>query len=356
MQTVQASFPAPAGLTTLRLEFDHPDGTSVVAANLALDGAPPLAAPTAMADGGALTTQGGADTLAVSNAVQQITFDRHTGALQSWRVGGRDLLVGSPVLNLGEAKASGEKGFYRAAQPPVTDAAQVTVSPATVDGVVRVTTTDRVLSAAGGTPLGTLTCTYDVLPDAEVRVGWTLDWTAPDTRLWEEGLKLTTPAAMTRMAWSRDSFFTDYPTGHLGEPTGTSRAGDVSFRASKRSLHWLTLTDTTGAGLALLPQDLPLTARADPGLTGVTLFASREVAGPQDFSGSWVSEHDIHAAKGQAPDRRVRPAGYRAVQRAERAGSGVLGGCLEALGPAVETAATRARSLPPQTQTRSDLL
>ena len=299
MQTVQASFPAPVGLTTLRLEFDHPDGTSVVAANLALDGTAPPAAPAAMADGGALTTQDGADTLTVSNSVQQITFDKHTSALQSWRVGGRDLLVGGPVVNLGEAKASGENGFYRAAQPPVTDGGQVTVSPATADGVVRVTTTGRVLSAPAGSPLGTLTCTYDVQPDAEVRVGWTLDWTAPDTRLWEEGLKLTAPAAMTRMAWSRDSFFTDYPAGHLGEPSGTARAGDVSFRASKRSLHWLTLTDTAGAGLALLPQDLPLTARADPALTGVTLFASREVAGPQDFSGSWVSEHDIHAAKGK---------------------------------------------------------
>ena len=85
---------------------------------------------------------------------------------------------------------------------------------------------------------------------------------------------------MTQMAWQRDSYFTDYPAGHLGEPSGTCKAGDVSFRASKRGLHWLTLTNAAGAGLALLPQDLPLTARADPGLEGTTLFASREVAGP----------------------------------------------------------------------------
>jgi hypothetical protein len=31
-----ASFPAPAGATKLRLEFDHADGTSVVAVNLAV--------------------------------------------------------------------------------------------------------------------------------------------------------------------------------------------------------------------------------------------------------------------------------------------------------------------------------
>ena len=306
MQSVSASFPAPAGLTTLRLDFQHPDGTSVIAANLAVDGTPLPSAPPAMAAGSALTTQDGPDTLRVSNGSQETVFDKHTGALQTWRVGGRYVLLGMPTLNLGEAKASGEKSFYRAAQPPVTDSAQVTASPPTGDGVVRVTVASRVLGAAGGAPLGTLTCTYDVRPDAEVGVRWTLDWTAPDANLWEEGLKMAVPSDLTRMVWQRDSYFTDYPAGHLGEPSGTCKAGDVSFRASKRGLHWLTLTDGRGAGLALLPAGTPLVGRAvvvpvgtDGARTITLLFASREVAGPWDFSGSWVSEHDIHAKKGQ---------------------------------------------------------
>ena len=45
MQSVTASFPAPAGMTALRLEFLHPDGTSVIAFNLAVDGVPLPAAP-----------------------------------------------------------------------------------------------------------------------------------------------------------------------------------------------------------------------------------------------------------------------------------------------------------------------
>ena len=101
------------------------------------------------------------------------------------------------------------------------------------------------------------------------------------------------------MRWWRDSFFTAYPAGHLGEPTGTSRAGDTLFRSSKRGLHWMTLTDPSGAGLTLLEADTPLTARAQPGVQGLTLLASEEVAGPQDFSGSWVSEHDIRAVPGK---------------------------------------------------------
>ena len=73
-------------------------------------------------------------------------------------------------------------------------------------------------------------------------------------------------------------------------------AGQVQFRASKRKLWWLTLTDRAGNGVALLPvTGTPLTARTNSRTgDGTTLFASREVAGPQDFSGGWVSDHDIH--------------------------------------------------------------
>ena len=48
-------------------------------------------------------------------------------------------------------------------------------------------------------------------------VNWKLDWTAADTRLWESGLKFTVPASDCRkLTWQRDSFFTDYPAGHIG--------------------------------------------------------------------------------------------------------------------------------------------
>ena len=137
-------------------------------------------------------------------------------------------------------------------------------------------------------------------PNAEMTVHWTLNWTAADTDLWEEGLKFAVPAGLTRMAWQRDSYFTDYPAGHLGEPSGTARAGDILFRASKRGLHWLTLTDGSGAGLALLPTDAPLVGRAGATAAGTMLFASREVAGPHGLSGSWVADHAIHAVKGQS--------------------------------------------------------
>ena len=299
MQSVTASFPAPAGMTALHLEFSHPDGTSVIAFNLAVEGVPLPAAPAALASGDALATQDGPDTLSVRNSVQRIAFDKHTGTISSWRVNGRDLLLGGPTLNLGEAKAGSERGMYRAKQPPVTTDAQVSAAPG-AGGVMHVAVTSTVLSPSDGSGLGTLVSTYDLMPNAEMTVNWTLNWTVPDTDLWEEGVKFSVPAGMTRMAWQRDSFFTDYPAGHVGEPSGTAQAGSLLFRASKRGLHWLTLSDSSGVGLALLPTNVPLVGRGGTTSAGTTLFASREVAGPHGLSGSWVEDHAIHAVKGKS--------------------------------------------------------
>ncbi len=298
MQETTASFPAPDGMTTLRLEFVHPDGRSLVAANLAVEGAPLAPAPAALAAGGPLAVQDGAEGLRVANDLQNVDFDRATGAIQSWRVRGRELVIGGPILNIGEAKASSERGYFRSAAPPVTEGSQVSAAPGD-EGATRVTVTSSVLAAAGGATLGTLTCTYDIKPTAEITVKWSLDWSAADSSLWDEGLKLKVGPGLTQMRWERESYFTDYPAGHLGAPAGTCRAGDMQFRASKRGLHWLALTDSAGAGLALLPAGAPLVGRADSGLTGNLLLASTEVAGPVDFSGAWVTNHEIHARKGQ---------------------------------------------------------
>jgi hypothetical protein len=66
-----------------------------------------------------------------------------------------------------------------------------------------------------------------------------------------------------------------------------------------RNLHWLALTDNSGVGVVLLPSaGKPAIGRAaSNGPGGTTLFASSEVAGPTDFSGSWVADHNIKARK-----------------------------------------------------------
>ncbi len=299
-ESVQESFPAAGGATRLRLEFNRADGSSVVAVNLEVEGAPVLQPPAALASGSALTSQDSADALCVSNNLMSIVFDKQAGMIQSWRVRGKDLVVGGPILNLGEAKESNEKAYYRAKNPPFSEHPQVTAASTGADGTVRVSVTADVLKVAGGTILGTLAATYDIKPDAEIRVNWSLNWSATNWNLWEEGLKVSLPATLNKMSWQRDSYFTDYPAGFIGEPSGACDATNIVFRASKRNLRWLTLTDGKGVGLALLPvTGTPLIGRADSSPSGgTTLFASREVSGPTDFSGSWTSAHDIKARPG----------------------------------------------------------
>jgi len=302
MRSVTATVPAPAGMKTLRLEFLHSNGTSVIAYNLTAAGVPLPAAPAAMAAGGALTTSDSADTLTVGDSLQKLVFSKQTGAIRAWRVNHREMLSGGPTLNLGEGKKKigDDKGFYKADGPPVTTGAQVSATPGT-DGAMRVTTTSTVLSGPGGATLGTLAATYNLKPSAEMTVDWTLNWTADDTILWEQGLTFALPPALAQMTWQRESYFTDYPAGHLGEPSGTAKAGDTLFRASKRGLHWLTLTDSAGVGLALLSSaNTPLVGRANAGDTGTTLFASRELSGDNSLSGSWVADHNTHAVKGKS--------------------------------------------------------
>ena len=300
LTSVTASFPASDGMTALRLEFFNPDGTSVIAYNLAVAGVPLPAPPAALAAGDGLTAQDSPDTLSIGNSLQQIAFDKQSGTIRFWRVNGQDRLRGGPTLNLGEGKAGNEQGMYKAKQPPVTTDAKVSASPG-ADGATSVTVTSTVLSgAAGGPTLGTLVSTYYIKPDAEMTVNWTLNWSAGNVDLWEEGLKLATPTGMTHMAWQRDSYFTNYPEGHLGEPSGTAQAGDILFRASKRGLHWLTLSDDSGAGLVLLPADGALVGRCGTATSGTVLFASSGVAGPHGLSGSWVADHAIHAIQGKS--------------------------------------------------------
>ena len=297
LQSVTANFPMTAGATKMRLDFVRADGSSVVAANLPVEGAPAVAAPSAMSAGNAVFAADGADALSVGNNVQKIVFDKASGMIRSWRVGERTLLSGGPIVNLGELKGGNENGYFQAKKPSVTSNARISTLPG-INGALRVNVVSEVKNGDDGAMLGTLHCTYDVAPDAEMRVSWKLDWTADDTRLWEAGLKLAVPTDFGTMKWSRDSYFLDYPAGHIGEPMGTAGAKDVQFVASKRDLHWLTLTNASGAGVALLAQDDHLVGRANVESGSNMLLASSGVAGVRGLSGSWVDDHRIDAKKG----------------------------------------------------------
>ena len=120
------------------------------------------------------------------------------------------------------------------------------------------------VQAGGGSNeiLGDLTIDYTIQPSAEMTVQWKFEWSGADKDLWEIGLCLPVAAGDDRQSWSRDSYFTAYPKGHIGAPSGACGPSEVAFRSSKRSLHFLTLTNASGAGIALIAAHDPLIGRA----------------------------------------------------------------------------------------------
>ena len=286
-----AHFPAPLGMTALRLEFDRADRTSVTMALLSVDGSPAPSPPAAFAAGDPLKISETTGTIAVSNNLQSILVNRNTGEISSWTVNGKQLINGGPILNIGQGYRSDEKGYFSGSLPPTISAVTAAAAVQT-DGSAKITITGNI---AAYSPIGSFSCDYTVNRNAEIKVAWSLNWTSSPTKLWESGLKLSVPAELSRMTWSRDSYYSVYPAGHIGEPLGSCNSKDTLFAASKRNLHWMTLTDASGIGLALLQDSTPLIGRAQSGKEGITLLASSGLAGPHDFSYEWIKPHDIDA-------------------------------------------------------------
>ena len=297
MQTVQASFPVSAGMTALRLQFLRPDGVEIVSTRVAVTGTS-LPQPTAaLASGGVLQVTESGDALTVSNGIQRVVFSKQNGALQQWRVRGASMIDGPAGMNFGEGKEGRWNEYYRAASAPVTQNSTVSAQRQ-ANGAVAVTVASSVLDRIGGDTLGHLDTTYDITPDAQVKVRWTLKWSAASTHMWEIGMRLPVARGLSHMAWSQDSWFTDYPKGQLGEPSGECTDRSPVFRGSKNGLHWLTVTDKTGHGLALLQAGAPLVGRGEIRAGHTNLLASSNIAaaGPDDLSRSWYSDHEIVAS------------------------------------------------------------
>jgi len=101
-----------------------------------------------------------------------------------------------------------------------------------------------------------------------------------------------------RMTWYRDNDFTLYPPGHLGELFGHCYPGDGRFQASKRMVHWLSLTDGSGVGVAVVPLDGPLVTHGGVSGDTLSLCADSEVGPPQYLTTPWVADHMIVAKPG----------------------------------------------------------
>jgi beta-galactosidase len=304
--STEASFPATAGMDTLRLEFIHPDGRSLYVTTLRTPAYQPPVAPAALASTEPVRLSETNQSVVVEAAGTRLSLDKQTGQITSWRVGDQEIVIGGPILNLGEGLFGGARsgrgggggegrrrgsGPISNSQPPILTNAVVT---ATMDGAVaKISVTADVYLSGSDELKGQLNYTLDVGADAQTDVAWNLIWKGTNATALEAGLKFLLPAAMDRMSWLSESRWTEYPPGHIGNPTGSITSQDISFRSSKRDVHWLALSGGGNYSLVALGSDKPLHARGRVETNGIMLFLSSAIGVSRDYGSSAMPGYDI---------------------------------------------------------------
>jgi beta-galactosidase len=280
---------------------ETPEFGEVYSTRLHVAGAPLPQPPSAASFDGSLAIDDSNDALTVSNARMSIRFSKATGEIESWTQDGRQIALGGPILNLGQAHEIVNQFGRNSADGFARSDGGFTVADATVDAHPRGThvevTTQSSFAGADGAGQPTLKVDYDVAPNDEIAVHWTIGWTGDSVSAWEDGVEIGLPATLTKMSWLRDNVLPDYPAGSVGEPSGACTWTDLSFACSKRDLRWMALTDPSGHGLALLALDDPLLTRAHADSNSITLYASRDIAVDAELSTPWITDHDITLSK-----------------------------------------------------------
>jgi beta-galactosidase/beta-glucuronidase len=303
--TVDAKFPVTPGMDTLRLELIHPDGRIVYATRLCVKGYEGPAAPAALAASGPVRLSETDQSVVVEAAGTKLVLDKRTAQITSWRAGDQDLVVGGPILNLGESAKTtigrvGSSGPARGAatlsstQPPQLRKPVVT---ATMDGGnAKISVTADVSLAGSEEPKARLSYTLVVSPEAQADFAWKLDWKAADATAREAGMKFLLPARFDRMSWFSHSLWTEYPADHIANPHGSATGKDLAFSSFRREVHWLSLTGAGDYGLVALSAGGPLHTHGRVDNNGVMLFLSSGIAS----TGRDVTGDDIRLTKATA--------------------------------------------------------
>jgi len=308
--SIDASFPATAGMDTLRLEFIHPDGRSLYVTTLRTPAYQPPVAPPALASAEPVRLSETNQCVVVEAAGTRLSLDKQTGQITSWRIGDQEIVIGGPILNLGEGLFGGARsgrgggggggggegrrrgsGPISNSQPPILTNSIVT---ATMDGAAaKISVTADVYLAGSDELKGQLNYTLDISADAQAEVAWNLTWKGTNATALEAGLKFLLPAAMDNMSWLSESRWTEYPADHIGNPTGSVTSKDISFRSSKRDVHWIALSGGGNYSLVALGSGKPLHARGRVETAGTLLFLSSAIGVSRDYGSSAMPGYDI---------------------------------------------------------------
>jgi beta-galactosidase len=303
--STDAVFPVTAGMDTLRLEFIHPDGRSLYATALRTPAYQAPVAPPVLSSAEPVRLSETETSVVVAAAGTRLELSKQTGQILSWHAGDQELVIGGPILNLGEGvwgggptRGRGRNGPISNRQPPILTNAVV---KAKMDGAVaNISVTTDVYLAGTNEIKGQLHYTLAIGADAQADVAWNLLWQGTNATALEAGLKFLLPSATDRMSWSRENLWTEYPPDHIGSPTGSVTSKDISFRSTKRNVHWMALSGGGKFCLVALPADQPLHARGRVDANGTMLFLSSAIGIPSDFSANALPGYDIRLTPGNS--------------------------------------------------------
>ena len=282
--TIDAAFPAPPGMDTICLEFVHPDGRSIYVARLHAKGYQGPAAPVASPAKGPIRLSETGQNVIVQTAGTRLVLDKGTGQITAWSVGERNIVLGGPILTIGEtipgagASEYGKRGapFIISNQAPQCRNPRVTARMEGTRASLEVIT--DVYLADSDELKARFAYTLDLTPDAQADLSWTLSWLVADAAAKEAGLKFLLPAAVDRMAWFCDSLWTETPVEHIGNPQGSINSRDITFGFSRRDVHWVSLCGADNLGLVALSNGAPLHMHARVENNGIRLFLSSGIA------------------------------------------------------------------------------
>jgi hypothetical protein len=223
----------------------------------------------------------------VQAAGTRLVLDKTSGQITSWRVGDEDVLLGGPILNLGESlppvtvRAGGNNRNrppppVASPEPPQLRHPAVT---AAMDGPnARLEVTADVYLAGTNELQAQLKYTIEINPEAGAEWTWKLDWMAAEATAREAGFKFLLPAATDRLAWFGDSLFPEYPADHIGNPRGSISVRDGGFASPRRNLHWAALAGAGRHPMVALASGPPLHLHGRVETNGVLLFLSSGIA------------------------------------------------------------------------------
>lgn len=254
--------------------------------------APVADAKLAAAKGAAVSVNG--DT--VKGANFEIVFDRTLGAMKSWKVGDRELLLAGFRPDFWRAPNENDRGNKMNSKNAVWRHAGRDWAPATT-GVEPAENGSKKITFSGPLPQNAGTCavTYTVRPDGWVEVDFRLTPKAGLPDLPRVGLVGELPAEFDQVAWFGPGpweTYSDRKDARVGLYSGAvaDQAGSyvmVTESGNKADARWIAVTNAKGAGLLVIGRPL-LSANA-------SLYTSEALTAPRDLKVNYPPHSALRA-------------------------------------------------------------